>query len=206
MFLLLRWIWRASVWAGFLWELSRLDLELTPTHPDRAGGLGFLAWGQASFSPVLAAVSALLSGSFTAEVLYSGESLHSLKYHLLVFVVLSLSVSLAPLLVFSRKMAHCRFRGILDFGKLVWSHDRAFDEKWVRTLGPDQKRIMGCPDVSSLVGLGTAFEHVQRMRVMPLDREAVLVLFLANVVPLLPFAATTIPLAEILKDLGVFMV
>jgi hypothetical protein len=41
---------------------------------------------------------------------------------------------------------------------------------------------------------------------MPLDHEAVLVLFLAAVVPLVPFVATTTPLAEILKDLGVFLV
>ena len=52
------------LWAWFLFRVSRLDLELTPTHPDRAGGLGFLGWGLASFSLVLMAVSAVLSGSF----------------------------------------------------------------------------------------------------------------------------------------------
>jgi hypothetical protein len=44
-FFLLRWIWVFLVWARFLYRVSRLDLELTPTHPDRAGGLGFLGWG-----------------------------------------------------------------------------------------------------------------------------------------------------------------
>ena len=78
-------------------------LELTPTHPDRAGGLGFLAWGQASFAPILAAVSSVLSGSFAGQVLYAGESVNGLKYHLVVFVALSLGFLLAPLLVFSRQ-------------------------------------------------------------------------------------------------------
>ena len=72
-FLLLRWFWRTCVWAWFLFSVSRLELELTPTHPDRAGGLGFLAWGQASFAPVLAAVSAVLSGSFAGQVLYAAR-------------------------------------------------------------------------------------------------------------------------------------
>jgi hypothetical protein len=206
MFLILRWLWRAGVWAWFLLRVSRFDLELTPTHPDRAGGLGFLTWGQASFAPVLAAVSALLSGSFASQVLYAGESLHSLKYHVAVFVALALAISLAPLLVFSRQLAHCRFKALLDFGMLVGSHDRAFDAKWIRNPGPNQEKILGCADASSLVELARAYEHVQEMRVIPLDRQAILVLLAAAVVPLVPFVATTIPVTDILRDLGVFMV
>lgn len=41
-FLLLVWAWRLVVCSVLLWRISRLDLELVPTHPDRAGGLGFL--------------------------------------------------------------------------------------------------------------------------------------------------------------------
>jgi hypothetical protein len=128
-FLLSRWFWRACVWAWFLFRVSRLDLELTATHPDHAGGLAYLAWGQASFGVVLAAVSAVLSGSFATRVLYAGESLDSLKYHLAVFVALGLAFLLAPLLVFSGKLAQCRFQSLLDFGMLGWRHDRAFDDK-----------------------------------------------------------------------------
>jgi len=42
-FLLLRWYFRIFIWARFLWQLSRLDLSYQPMHPDRAGGIGFLA-------------------------------------------------------------------------------------------------------------------------------------------------------------------
>ena len=42
-FLLLRWYFRLFVWARFLWQVSRIELRLVPTHPDRCGGLGFLA-------------------------------------------------------------------------------------------------------------------------------------------------------------------
>ena len=42
-FLLLRWVWVFLLWAAFLFRVSRLDLELTPTHPDRAG-----AWGSSA--------------------------------------------------------------------------------------------------------------------------------------------------------------
>ena len=37
-FIFLRWYFRLFIWFRFL-QLSRLDLRLIPTHPDRAGGL-----------------------------------------------------------------------------------------------------------------------------------------------------------------------
>ena len=42
-FLLCRWYFRLFIWARFLWQVSRIDLSLVPTHPDRVGGLGFLS-------------------------------------------------------------------------------------------------------------------------------------------------------------------
>ena len=44
-FLLLRWYFRLFIWARFLWQVSRIELRLMPTHPDRCGGLGFLGDG-----------------------------------------------------------------------------------------------------------------------------------------------------------------
>ena len=41
-FLLLRWYFRLFIWTRFLWQVSRIELSLVPTHPDRVGGLGFL--------------------------------------------------------------------------------------------------------------------------------------------------------------------
>ena len=205
-FLLSRWFWRACVWAWFLFRVSRLDLELTPTHPDHSGGLGFLAWGQASFSVVLAAVSTVLSGSFASQVLHSGQSVNGLKYHAAVFVALALAFLLAPLLVFSGRLAQCRFESLLDFGMLAWRHDHAFDDKWIRVPGAQQEKIMGCPDLSSLADLAVAFEHVQEMNVIPIDRQSLLLLAAAAVGPMLPFFASAIPVSDILHDLIEFMV
>jgi hypothetical protein len=35
-----------------LWQVSGLDLSLVPTHPDRVGGLGFLANTVYAFMPL----------------------------------------------------------------------------------------------------------------------------------------------------------
>jgi hypothetical protein len=206
LFLIMRWLWRMCTWAWFLYRTSLLRLDLTATHPDRAGGLGFLTWAQASFAPVLAAVSSVLSGSLAGEVIYGGESLGSLKYHVIVYLIVSLAFLLAPLLVFFGKLARCRFEAMMEFRMLIWRHDRDFDEKWIRGRGSKEESLLGSPDVSSLANMASAFEHVERMRPIPLDNIALLVLVLAALIPLLPFVASAIPLTDILKDLGMFMV
>ncbi|MCK7478821.1 MAG: hypothetical protein M0C28_16690 [Candidatus Moduliflexus flocculans] len=50
-FLLLRWYFRLFIWARFLWQVSRIELSLVPTHPDRVGGLGFLSDTVYAFVP-----------------------------------------------------------------------------------------------------------------------------------------------------------
>jgi hypothetical protein len=205
-FLLIRWLWIFLLWAWLLFRVSRLDLELTPTHPDRAGGLGFLGWGLASFSLILMAVSASLSGSLAREILHRGSSLDSLKYHVIIFVVLAIVIVHAPLLAFAGKQLRCRFEGLLNFGALIWRHDRAFDEKWVKSLETSHQSLLGSPDAASLAELALAYEHVDRMQLIPFDKKALVVLVVATLIPMIPLVGTAIPLVEILSKLGEFMV
>jgi hypothetical protein len=74
-FLLLRWYFRVFIWARFLWQVSRIDLQLVPTHPDRVGGLGFLANVVYAFTPVLLAHGVLLSGLIADRLFYDGAKL-----------------------------------------------------------------------------------------------------------------------------------
>jgi len=205
LFFLLRWGWIFVLWAWFLFRVSRLDLQLTATHPDRAGGLGFLGWGLASFSLILMAVSAVLSGSFAREIIHRASSLDSLKYHILVFVLLAIVVLHAPLLAFAVKLARCRFRGLLDFGTLIWRHDCEFDEKWIKPLKTSQQSLLGSPDTASLAHMGNIFVCIDKMRLIPLDKKAVGVLLVAALLPMLPLLGTAIPLKEVLSKLGEFM-
>ncbi len=205
-FFLARWIWVVLVWTYFLFRVSRLDLELTPTHPDRAGGLGFLGWGLASFALVLLAVSAVMSGGFAYEILHRHSSLNLLKYHIIAFVVVALVIIHLPLLVFSDRLARCRFRALLEFGALVWRHDRAFDEKWIKPLHTSMATPMGCADVSTLADIAVAYEHVDRMQLIPLDKKALGVLLAAALIPMIPLVGTAIPLEEIFSKLAELMV
>ncbi len=206
-FFLLRWVWVFAIWGRFLYGVSRLDLELTATHPDRTGGLGFLGWGLASFATVLMAVSAVVSAGFAAEIFKGHESLDSLKFHVVAFVAGALLILHSPLLSFSGRLSRCRFAGLLEFGALVWRHDAAFDEKWIRN-SPDPKKesILGSSDVQSLADIATCYEHVDRMWLLPFDTKAFAVLVLAALLPMVPLLGTQIPLREIFMKLGELLI
>lgn len=202
-FFLLRWLWIFLLWSRFLFRISRLGLELTPTHPDRAGGLGFLGWGLASFGLVLMAISAVLSGSLAYEIVHRGSSLNILKYHIMIFVVLAIVILHAPLIVFTGRLARCRFRGLLDFGSLIGDHDRAFNEKWLKSQGSS---LLGSPDMGSLAHMSPVYEQVERMQLLPWDKQALIVLVAAALIPMIPLLGTVTALTEILSMLGKFVV
>jgi hypothetical protein len=205
-FFLLRWLWIFLLWGWFLFRVSRLDLQLTPTHPDHVGGLGFLGWGLASFAIVLMAISAVLSGSFAYEIVHRGSSLGILKYHVIVFVVLAIVILHAPLLAFTRGLARCRFRGLLDFGALIGDHDRAFDEKWIKSTEAERARLLGSPDPASLADMAQVYEHVDGMQLLPFDKKALVVMVAAALLPMIPLLGTVIGLTDILSMLAKFMV
>jgi hypothetical protein len=195
------------LWGWFLHRVSRLDLELTPTHPDRAGGLGFIGWGLVSFSTVVIAFATVCSAGFADEILHKGESLESLKYHVGLFIICALVIVHLPLLAFLHCLMRCRLDGLLEFGALAWRHDQAFDEKWIKNRSKERdETLLGSADIQSLADIAMCYEHVERMWPIPFDPKAFAILVLAALVPMIPLLGTKIPLTEIFAKLGELLV
>src|SRR6266581_419236 len=78
-FILFRWWYRLILWCRFLFLVSRLDLDLSPSNPDRAGGLGYLGTSTVAFAPFLVAQSALVSAMVASRILQQGAQLQDFK-------------------------------------------------------------------------------------------------------------------------------
>ena len=201
-FLILRWAWVVVCWGRFLFDVSRLDLELTATHPDRVGGLGFLAWGVAAFAPLLTAMSAVVAAGLADGMYHRGLLLADLKYDVFGFVAVALLIVYIPLLFFLPALSRCRFQGLLDIGKLVWDHDRAFEKKWLEEGADHRQDLVGSPDISSLADAGTIYEHVNEMWFFPFDVKAFAVLI---IFAMLPFAVL-LPIKEFILSFGELLI
>jgi len=201
-FLLCRWYFRLFIWMRFLWQVSRIELSLIPTHPDHLGGLGFLSGTVYAFAMLAVAHGALLAGNLANRIFYLGATLPEFKLEIAVMVIFLLCVVIGPLLVFTPQLAQAKRTGNREYGALAERYVREFDAKWLRGGAPADEPLVGSGDIQSLADLGNSYEVVRSMRLAPVTREAVLRLAAATLAPLVPLALTMMPLEELLKTLA----
>ena len=197
-FLLLRWYFRIFVWARLLWQVSRIELTLVPTHPDRSGGLGFLALVSHAFSPLLVALGALVAGTIADRIFFAGATLPQFKLELVGVVAVLLFVLLGPMLVFSPQLAAAKRKGLREYGTLAQRYVREFDQKWLRGGAPEGEPLVGSGDIQSLADLGNSFQVVQDMRLVPFTWQTVLQLAVAILLPVAPLLLTMFSLDQLL--------
>ena len=200
-FLLLRWYFRLFIWMHFLWQVSRIELALSPTHPDRLGGLGFLSGTAFAFMPLLLAHGALLAGNLANRIFYLGTPLLSFKYEIIALVIVLLGVVLLPLLVFAPQLAQAKRTGLLEYGALAQRYAREFDAKWLRGGAPADEPLIGSADIQSLSDLNNSLQVIAGMRVAPITRDTLIRLAAAIVAPLSPLVLTMMPLEELITRL-----
>jgi hypothetical protein len=200
-FLLLRWYFRLLIWTRFLWQVSRIQLSLMPTHPDRCGGLGFLASVGYTFSPLLVAQGALLAGLMANRIFYAGARLPEFKVELIGLVAVMVFALLGPLLVFSPQLEAAKRVGMREYGVLAQRYVREFDHKWLRGGAPPDEPFVGSGDIQSLADLANSFDVVKDMRLVPFSLTTVLQLAVTTLIPVLPLMLTMVSLEELLDRL-----
>jgi len=200
-FILLRWYFRFGLWFRFLWQVSRLDLRLTPSHPDRVAGLGFLGRSIDAFAPVVFAQSALLAGMIASLIFHAGRDLIAFKVEIAVSLAFFIAIILVPPTVFGPQLARARQQGLRDFSGLAGRYGEEFQQKWVHGGASAEEPLLGSADIQSLADLGNSYSVVQEMRVVPFGLKDVIRLAAVAAIPLLPLTLTIFSLDELVGRL-----
>jgi hypothetical protein len=200
-FIVIRWYFRVFIWARFLWQTSRLELNLIPTHPDRAAGLGFLGMSSAAFVPLLMAHGAMLAGLIANPIFFAGAKLTDFKMEIVGWVAFILLLVLGPLLVFSPLLMRAKRTGLREYGILASRYVSEFDLKWVRGGASDDEPLVGSGDIQSLADLGNSFQVIREIKPFPFGRDTVIQLVVFTILPGLPLVLTMIPLEELITKL-----
>jgi hypothetical protein len=196
-FILLRWYMRLLIWFRFLWQVNQIELNLVPTHPDRCGGLSFLGKSSYAFAPILFAQGAILAGVVAARVLYRGETLHTFKFQIAGFIVFFVITILAPLLMFTPRMARTRGKGLADYGLLAQRYVERFDQKWVGG-SPPPAELLGTGDIQSLADLENSYQVIREMHIVPFGLRDISRLAIATAAPLSPLLLTIFSFEELM--------
>ncbi len=198
-FLLLRWYFRLFIWTRFVWQVSRLGLRFQPMHPDRCGGLGFLAVISQAFWPFLLAQGLFLAGMIANRIFYAGAALVEFKVELIGIVAVLVFAILGPLLVFAPQLTAVKRRGLREYGTLAQRYAREFEDKWVRSGAASDEPLLGSADIQSLADLGNSFEVVKGMRPVPFTMQTVAQLAVITLAPVVPLMLTMISLEQLLE-------
>jgi len=197
-FLFLRWLWRLALWCFFLWRVSRLKLRLVPTHPDRAGGLGYLELVHTEFIPLVLAISAAQSASLAQDIA-SGRMKFDAIYSVVAFILIADAVLfLGPLYIFLRKLWQCKVKGLSDYGAFAEQYVNEFDKKWLGADPAPGEPLLGTADIQSLADLSNSVGIVRGMRLVPVSPSILMYLAVAALLPLLPLVLFKYPIADLL--------
>jgi hypothetical protein len=197
-FLTFRWALRLLAWAAVLWRIRGLDLHLTPTHPDRAAGLGGLGVVQVALAPLAFGFSCLFVAGVAERALFAGADVRGQAIQLVAMVVWMAILFVAPHLIFVPKLLGTKQRGLLEYGTLAAHYAHGFDAKWLRDHAPDEA-LLGAADIQSLADMAGAFDVIREMRIVPIAQHQILLIVGVALAPALPLVFFLIPLDELIR-------
>lgn len=203
MLLLLGWFWRLLLWARFLWLVSRMDLVLSPAHPDRCAGLRFLGYSLSDFSALGFAFGTIVAGSLANQVVRSQVTLMEYRQDFVALASFVVILFGAPLLLFSGPLLRTLRRGVYRYGRLAAGVGGQLEHKWLEASTVDEQSL-GVQDFSAVTDLYQIASNVYAMRLLVVDVRSIAILLVATVLPLLAVAAASLPLdvlRQVLSDL-----
>lgn len=200
-FISLRWFYRIFIWGRLLFQLSRIDLSLVPTHPDRCGGIGFLSSISQGFAPIMLAQSTLVAGMIADRIFFEGAHLTDFTMEIFGLLGLLWIAMFGPMFFFMPRMARAKLAGLQQYGTLAHRYTREFNAKWLGSRPQPDEPLLGNPDFSGLADLGAGFEVVNNMRWVPITWHSLGQLIIITLLPMAPLMLTMFPLNELLKRL-----
>jgi hypothetical protein len=195
--LIFGWLWRLALWARLLWLISRLDLRLVASHPDRCAGLSFLGHSVRAFAVVALALAVITAGR-SAYLVLAGAELPTKNFYFSIGLMLgTLVLFVAPLLTFTPTLARTWRRGTLKYDALADRVGHSFEHKWIGSGDKVDSGALERPDFSATTDLYSIVANVHAIRFVPVDLKDVVTLVAAMLLPFVPVVLLAFPLDEI---------
>jgi hypothetical protein len=205
-FFLLHWIWRLFITVVLFWRIAHLDLHLVPTHPDRAGGLGFLEQVAFAFSPIVLAVSAVIASHWAHQILYHQTDVDALNLLPGVFVAALLVIFLGPFLLFSPPLRRLKRRSLLTYGALASEYGWLVQKRWILDEPARDNGLLEAPELHLLADTIKRYEAVDRIKLAPLGMQSLVAVLAPTLLPMIPVFAIKVPVKDtLLRMLGVLI-
>ena len=193
-----RWLWRSLVWFRTLRCIARLDLNMVPAHPDRAGGLLFVAQSIPAWAPFGFAMGCAMAGAIAG----STRVVHLTQMTLLAaagtLLAILLCITIAPLCWLSTPIRTAQLRGIVEYGELAVRVGRRFEARWLRERRFVTSDALAAGDFSATIDLYSVVSAVYTMRIVPVKVRSLFKLVAGTLIPFLPLLLSIVPTQELM--------
>lgn len=196
-FLILRWLFRWLLWVYWLWDLSRLRLQLVANHSDGMGGLGDLELVHIHLLPLVMAISVVMASSFAVDIAAGRMTLTAVYPAVVVIVLVDAVLFIGPLLLFSGQLWACRVRALSSYTALGERYAAEFERRWLRG-DASREELLGSADIQSMADLSGARQIVSDMRSIPMGTRSLAQLLLAALLPMTPLILFQYPLVDLI--------
>jgi hypothetical protein len=174
----LRFVWKILLWIFYLNRVSRLQLNLHPTHPDLTGGIGFVSDAQGQFAIFILAYgisNIAATVGYEIAILHYDPTVISVWGPIVGFAIGAPLFFALPLFMFTKQLFRSKKRALAIYRQRVTEHSRRLEEGWLTGADdplPAQATQEEMRELAELTTLGTMFSRIEHMRVVPLDLQS----------------------------------
>jgi hypothetical protein len=198
--LILGWLWRLTVWTKTLAEISRLDMNLVPSHPDHSCGLAFVGYSLRALWPFGLSIGVIGAGSVASAVLRYDTGLTPSLLFTGSLAVITLVICSLPAFVFVPRLIAEWWRAVFAYNALAIRQSRTLNARWIESnrSGRDPSQAA---DFSSAADFFQLVGNVHAIRPVPIDLGSVAFFLIATLLPFIPAALVLVPPIRILEGL-----
>jgi hypothetical protein len=182
--LVLGWVWRQLSWTRFLWQVSHMNLQLIPTHPDRSGGLKFVSTVMHAYRPIGFAFTAIVAGGIANRMIHNGAPLQTYRDVMIAVVLLIGLFCVGPLTAFAPVLRRLRSNAIFEYGMLARNIGALLGHKWLPHRD-NQVDVLEVPDFSTTTDLYTVVANIYQINHIPVTLKSVRELLIFTALPFL---------------------
>ncbi len=199
-FLLLRGIWRHIVWAIFLRRLARLELRLVSTHPDGKGGLAFLGDYPNAYVLFVFGVSCGVAAAVAKHMAQTDISAATLTTIMAAWLIIVIAFFAYPLSAFSRPLAILKEKSLRTLSARATIQQRAAERKAIGENVVSSDPVEAEQAVEP-VDLGKQYDQTRKLSTMLVNRNALLPVAAAALIPFAVAGASRLPYKEVFSVL-----
>jgi hypothetical protein len=194
-FLMLKGIWWHLNWSLLMRDVARMKLRLIAMHPDRRGGIGFLADYPNAYTAFVFGVSCSMAAGLSG-VIHETTSIKVIGILMAGWLLIVLLQFAFPLFAFTSLLADLKRETLASLSAQASRYHRAVERKLIgaNITGGTDPEIVGQAIIQDP---DNAYEATKKLSTTLFDRRTVLPVSAAAILPFLIPASTAIPYDEV---------